>query len=58
VPERLPHIAAGAKFLGNTSIEGIDQMAEQVVAPIVPFEVVREFQHLRAKSNRPLGMLQ
>ena len=56
VPERVPHIAAAAKFLGNMSIDGIDQMADQVVPPIVPFEVVQEFEHLQAKPNCSLGV--
>ena len=55
VPERVPHIAAAADFLGNMSADQIDQMASRVVSPIVPFKVVQEFDHLRAKPNRSLG---
>jgi uncharacterized protein (DUF362 family) len=55
VPERVPHIAAAGKFLGNMSVDGIDQMAGQVVSPIVPFEVVQEFEDLRARANRSLS---
>jgi uncharacterized protein (DUF362 family) len=51
VPERVPHIAAAARFLGNMSAYRIDQMAGQVDSPIVPFEVVQEFDHLRAIPN-------
>ena len=51
VAERVPHITATAKFLGNMSVGKVDQMAGQVVSPIVPFEVVQEFEHLRANSN-------
>jgi uncharacterized protein (DUF362 family) len=51
VPERVPHIAAAAKFLGNMSSDKIDGIAGQIVSPIVPFEVVQEFEHLGAKAN-------
>lgn len=47
-PERVPHIAAAAKFLGNASPPAIRQLAESVVFPDPPFEVVPEFEHLRA----------
>ncbi len=53
MPERVPHITAAAKFLGNLSVERTDQMAGQVVSPIVPFDVVQEFDHLRAIPNAP-----
>lgn len=55
MPERLPHIAAGAKYLGNMSVEWIEQIAGQVVSPIVPFEVLQEFGHLLAKPTHPSG---
>ena len=55
VPERLPHITAAAQFLGNMSVDGIDQIADQVVSPSVPFEVVQEFDHLRERVNRSLS---
>lgn len=55
VPERVPHITAAADFLGNMSIDQIDQMASRVASPIVPFEVVQEFGYLRARVNRSLG---
>ena len=54
VPERVPHIAAAAHFLGNMSADEIDQIASRVVLPIVSFEVVQEFDHLRARVNRSL----
>jgi uncharacterized protein (DUF362 family) len=46
IPERIPHIAETAKFLGNASVELIDQLAQPVAAD-PPFRVVPEFQHLR-----------
>lgn len=55
VPERVAHITAAAKFLGNMSADEIDQMASRVVLPIVPFEVVQQFGHLRARVNRSLS---
>jgi GGDEF domain-containing protein len=51
------HIAAAAKFLGNMSADVLDQMAGQVVSPLVPFEVVQEFEHLRSNPNRSPGTL-
>lgn len=55
IPERIPHITAAADFLGNMSTDEIDQMASRVVSPIVPFEVVQQFGHLRARVNRSLS---
>lgn len=55
IPERIPHITAAADFLGNMSTDEIDQMASRVVLPIVPFEVVQQFGHLRARVNRSLS---
>ncbi len=51
VPERVSHIAATAKFLGNMSVDRIDQIAGQVVSPTVPFDTVPEFDHLHAKRS-------
>jgi uncharacterized protein (DUF362 family) len=48
-PESIPHIHEAAKFLGNASTELIDQLANQVTAPDIPFNVVPEFEHLRAR---------
>ena len=50
VPERVPHIAETAKFLGNLSADRIDQLAERVVSPLAPIQTVPEFEHLRAKA--------
>ena len=47
-PERIPHIREAAKFLGNASTGLIDQLANPVKAPDIPFKVVPEFEHLRA----------
>jgi uncharacterized protein (DUF362 family) len=51
LPERVPHIAETAKFLGNMSVDRIDQLAALVVSPFVPFQTVGEFRHLCAKSS-------
>ena len=48
IPERVPHIAETAKFLGNLSTDRIDQMNVQVVSPSAPFQTVQEFEYLRA----------
>jgi len=50
-PTRITHIRIGAQFLGNVSIERIDQVAEAVCAPANPFAVVPEFQHLRVAGS-------
>jgi hypothetical protein len=47
-PERIPYIREAAKFLGNASIELIDQLVGPVTAPDIPFKVVPQFEHLRA----------
>jgi uncharacterized protein (DUF362 family) len=47
-PDRVAHIREAAKFLGNASTELIDQLANPVTAPEMPFKVVPEFDHLRA----------
>src|SRR5439155_19495382 len=46
VPERVPHIAETAKFLGNMSSDRIDQVASTVISPAVSFETVPEFEYL------------
>jgi uncharacterized protein (DUF362 family) len=46
-PERIPHIRAGAQFLGNSSTARIDQLAELVCSPAIPFHTVPEFEYLR-----------
>jgi len=48
---RITHIRIGAQFLGNASIERIDQVAEAICAPANPFEVVPEFEHLRVTGH-------
>jgi len=47
-PERVSHIREGSRFLGNASPAFIDQIGETVNAPATPFQVVPEFQYLRA----------
>jgi uncharacterized protein (DUF362 family) len=47
-PQRIIHIRAGAQFLGNSAIQGIDQLAGAVEVPKSPFELVPEFEYLRA----------
>jgi uncharacterized protein (DUF362 family) len=46
VPERIPHIAAAAKFLGNSSTDLIDSLAEIPRPPERPFDMVPEFRYL------------
>ncbi len=47
-PDRSVHIREGSRFLGNSSPARIDQAAETVSAPTMPFQVVPEFRHLYA----------
>ena len=51
LPERVPHIAETAKFLGNVLSGRIDQLAADVVSPAAPFQTVEEFEHLREKAG-------
>jgi len=47
-PNRITHIHETAKFLGNASSELIDQLANPITPPETPFQVVPEFEYLRA----------
>jgi uncharacterized protein (DUF362 family) len=46
-PDRIVHIHEASKFLGNSSYSLIDQAAESVRRPDVPFQLVPEFEFLR-----------
>jgi uncharacterized protein (DUF362 family) len=46
-PAKIAHIRAGEQFLGNSSVARIDQLAETVSFPEVPFQTVPQFEHLR-----------
>lgn len=48
---RITHLRIGAQFLGNVSLDRIDQIAEAICAPANPFEVVPEFEHLRVTGH-------
>ena len=50
-PDKIVHLRAGAQFLGNSSVARIDQLAEAVCFPDVPFRTVPEFEYLRLKSD-------
>ncbi len=52
-PTRITHIRIGAQFVGNVASEHIDQVAEAVCAPVSPFDVVPEFQHLLVTASPP-----
>jgi len=47
-PSRVVHIREGARFLGNSRPECIDEVGEMVDPPAKPFDVVPEFRHLHA----------
>ena len=54
--DRIVHIRAGAHFLGNSSIERIDQLAEQVDSPKIWFGTVPQFEYLQLIEHvRPLS---
>lgn len=46
--ERVVHIQEAAKFLGNSSVNLIDQAGESLSPPAIPFDSVPEYEHLRA----------
>jgi uncharacterized protein (DUF362 family) len=52
-PERIRHIAEGARFLGNLAIDRILISAESVPASIRPFSVPPGFQHLIKTASSP-----
>ena len=45
-PERIRHIAEGARFLGNLASERILMLAEPLTVPTRPFSVLPGFEHL------------
>ena len=47
--EMIAHIQETAKFLGNAAPELIDQLADPVTTPEVPFKTVPDFEYLRAR---------
>ncbi len=55
VPERVPHLAETAKFLGNATPRRIDHVAFGVISPPSPFQTVQDFEHLCGKANPFLG---
>lgn len=46
-PDNVLHIHETSKFLGNSSLELIDQLGETVEIPQTPFHVVPDFEYLR-----------
>jgi uncharacterized protein (DUF362 family) len=50
-PDRVTHIRVGAQFLGNSSEQRIQQLAEAVSAPLVSFTMVPEFEYLRVANE-------
>lgn len=49
--ERIAHVRVGAEFLGNLSSAQIDQLGELICVPATPFQMVPEFEHLRATES-------
>ncbi|MBV9183051.1 MAG: DUF362 domain-containing protein [Acidobacteria bacterium] len=47
-PGRVPHLREGSKFLGNCTTTRVEQIAETLVPPRTPFELVPEWGHLVA----------
>lgn len=50
-PDGVVHIRAGAQFLGNSSLERIDQLGELTRVSRPAFHVVPEFEYLRATKS-------
>lgn len=50
-PSGIPHIRETARFLGNSSPAMIEQLAEAVQIPEIPFHVVPEFEYLRVRHS-------
>jgi uncharacterized protein (DUF362 family) len=46
-PDKIAHVRETAKFLGNSSTAAIEQLAERLTNPELPFDVVPEFHYLR-----------
>ncbi|HVI09226.1 MAG TPA: hypothetical protein VND65_13130, partial [Candidatus Binatia bacterium] len=55
-PDRIAHIRAGAQFLGNSSTAKLDQLAEMVRPPEIPFHTVPEFEYLRLNAARNVDL--
>jgi uncharacterized protein (DUF362 family) len=45
-PDLVAHIREGSRFLGNSRIGLIDQIGETLIPPVVPFQVVPDWQYL------------
>jgi uncharacterized protein (DUF362 family) len=45
-PERIAHIAEGARFLGNLAVDRITMLAEPALAPAKPFAALSDFHYL------------
>lgn len=53
-PDKIVHIRAGAQFLGNTTTDRVEQLAEPLNLPEFPFRLVLEFGYLRQiKTSSP-----
>lgn len=50
-PDKVAHIRVGAQFLGNSSIDRIDQLGEQVRAWEPAFHLLPEFEYLRGVTS-------
>lgn len=50
-PGRIVHIAEASRFLGNSSVQRIDQVANPLVPPRAPFQVVPDFRYLQAVAS-------
>jgi len=50
-PEKVVHIRCATQFLGNSSVARIDQLGEPLRGPVSPFELVPEFEYLRATNS-------
>lgn len=54
-PDKVTHIRVGAQFLGNSSRQQIEQIAEPVSSPEIPFRMVSEFGYLQVANRGSAG---
>jgi uncharacterized protein (DUF362 family) len=47
-PAKIPYLAAAGKFIGRSQLQQIEQRAEPVLAVAKPFQVLPQFEYMRA----------
>jgi len=57
-PTKIGHMKNACEFLGNYSVEKIDQLAESICIPRAPIQMVPEFKHLLLDEYAPRELLE